>query len=120
MASFSMFSMLRTSTRSPAESMRNSLKLCGVDLTRFDKVPAPTIRMVGAGTLSKRVRSTPQSFNELRIDSAGLRVEVRNMENIENDAMRILDVPEDATPPRRPGEPVAPAGRVPRTDPPVH
>ncbi|WP_170001709.1 metallophosphoesterase family protein [Pseudopontixanthobacter vadosimaris] len=78
------------------------------------------VRMIGAGTLSKRVRSTPQSFNELRIDASGLHVEVRNMENIANDAMRILDVPEDATPPRRPGEPVAPAGRVPRTDPPVH
>lgn len=32
-----------------------------------------TIRMIGAGTLSKRTRSTPPAFNELRVD--GLRVE---------------------------------------------
>ena len=33
--------------------------------------------------------------------------------------MKIDDVPEDAQPPRREGEPVAPVGAVPRTDPPV-
>jgi len=30
------------------------------------------------------------------------------------------DVPEDAMPPRQPGEPVAPIANVPPTDPPVH
>ncbi len=33
--------------------------------------------------------------------------------------MKIDDVPEDAHPPREEGEPVAPVGAVPRTDPPV-
>jgi hypothetical protein len=34
--------------------------------------------------------------------------------------MQIDDVPENALPPREPGEPVAPVNQVPRTDPPVH
>jgi len=33
--------------------------------------------------------------------------------------MQIDDVPEDATPPREPGDPVAPVRQVPRVDPPV-
>ena len=40
-----------------------------------------------------------------------------------DDPARILvvdDVPENALPPRQPGEPVAPANTVPRVDPPVH
>ena len=77
------------------------------------------VRMVGAGTLSQRVRSTPPSFNELRWDGASLHVEVRNLEAVETPDMQIDDVPEDAMPPRKPGEPVAPVGAVPRTDPPV-
>jgi len=77
------------------------------------------VRMIGAGTLSQRLRSTPPSFNELHWDGADLRVCVRNLENIEDDAMKIDDVPEDAHPPREEGEPVAPVGAVPRTDPPV-
>ena len=34
--------------------------------------------------------------------------------------MQIDDVPENALPPREPGDPVAPANQVPRVDPPVH
>jgi hypothetical protein len=34
--------------------------------------------------------------------------------------MKIDSVPEDAMPPREPGEPVAPVGAIPRTDPPVY
>jgi len=78
------------------------------------------VRMIGAGTLSKRTRSTPPSFNELRWDGQTLRVSVRNLQNVESSDMMIDDVPEDAMPPRRPGEPVAPVHQVPRTDPPVH
>lgn len=36
-----------------------------------------TLRMIGAGTLSRRVRSTPASFNELRIEGRSLEVVVR-------------------------------------------
>ena len=78
------------------------------------------VRMIGAGTLSKRTRSTPPSFNELRWDGNALTETVRNLEREPTPAMQIDDVPENALPPRDPGEPVAPVGRVPRTDPPVH
>ena len=79
-----------------------------------------TVRMIGAGTLSQRTRSTPPSFNELRWDGANLTVEVRNLQDIDTPQMMIDDVPPDALPPRTPGEPVAPIRQVPRTDPPVH
>ncbi len=78
------------------------------------------IRMIGAGTLSQRVRSTPPSFNELTWDGENLEVLVRNLEDVNTRDMMIGDVPENAMPPREPGEPVAPVGNVPRTDPPVH
>lgn len=78
------------------------------------------VRMIGAGTLSQRTRSTPPSFNELTWDGAALDVVVRNLDDVDTPDMMIDDVPEDATPPREPGEPVAPVRQVPRTDPPVH
>lgn len=78
------------------------------------------VRMIGAGTLSQRVRSTPPSFNELSWDGEELTVQVRNLEHVRTRDMLIEDVPEDAIPPREAGEPVAPVGKVPRTDPPVH
>lgn len=78
------------------------------------------VRMIGAGTLSKRIRSTPPGFNELRWDGQRLDVCVRNLADVDTADMQIGDVPADAMPPRAPGEPVAPVGHVPRTDPPVH
>lgn len=77
------------------------------------------VRMIGAGTLSKRTRSTPPSFNELRWNGTDLSVTVRNLQARSTPEMMIDDVPEDAMPPRKPSDPVAPAGEVPRTDPPV-
>jgi 3',5'-cyclic AMP phosphodiesterase CpdA len=81
---------------------------------------AGTIRMIGAGTLSQRIRSTPPSFNELTIEGAAIDVRVRNLEHVPTPDMQIGDVPPDALPPREPGEPVAPVGAVPPVDPPVH
>lgn len=78
------------------------------------------VRMIGAGTLSQRLRSTPPSFNELTWDGASLRVRARNLDEVPTEAMQIEDVPENALPPREPGEPVAPIRRVPPVDPPVH
>ncbi|MBX7528214.1 metallophosphoesterase family protein [Qipengyuania vesicularis] len=78
------------------------------------------VRMIGAGTLSKRTRSTPPSFNELEWDGERLSVCVRNLEDVETRDMQIDDVPENAMPPRLPGEPIAPVRQVPRVDPPVH
>lgn len=79
-----------------------------------------TVRMIGAGTLSQRIRSTPPSFNELTWDGSELCVTARNLERLSTPDMLIDDVPEDAMPPRTAGEPVAPANRVPLVDPPVH
>ena len=78
------------------------------------------VRMIGAGTLSQRLRSTPPSFNELTWDGEALSVRVRNLDEVPTRDMLIEDVPENALPPREPGEPVAPVRQVPRVDPPVH
>jgi predicted phosphodiesterase len=89
----------------------------------FDMVretPFGRVRMIGAGTLSQRIRSTPCSFNELRIGPEGIEVTVRNLEAVPTPAMQIGAVPENALPPRQPEDPVAPVGQVPVTDPPVH
>jgi 3',5'-cyclic AMP phosphodiesterase CpdA len=88
------------------------------DLTH--DTPHGPVRMIGAGTLSQRLRSTPPSFNELLWDGETLGVTVRNLEQVPTSDMLIDDVPENALPPREPGEPVAPVGRVPSEDPPVH
>ncbi len=81
---------------------------------------AGPLRMIGAGTLSRRIRSSPPGFNALSISGDGISVCVRNLEHVPTRAMQIDAVPEDAQPPREPGEPVAPVGRVPAEDPPVH
>lgn len=88
------------------------------DLT--EQTPAGPLRMIGAGTLSQRVRSTPPSFNELTVDADGIRVRVRNLEAVATPDMQIDEVPANALPPRAPGEPVAPVAAVPAHDPPVH
>lgn len=84
------------------------------------ETPNGPVRMIGAGTLSQRLRSTPPSFNELHIAGGEIRVVVRNLEHVPTPDMMITDVPENALPPRAPGDPVAPVGRVPAIDPPVH
>ena len=43
-------------------------------------IDGQTIRMIGAGTLSERTRTTPPSFNEIRIDGAKFDVVVRAMD----------------------------------------
>jgi len=78
------------------------------------------LRMIGAGTLSRRIRSTPPGFNELTLADGTITVRVRNLADVPTPAMQIHEVPENALPPRAPGEPVAPVGMVPPEDPPVH
>jgi 3',5'-cyclic AMP phosphodiesterase CpdA len=82
--------------------------------------PHGPVRMIGAGTLSQRIRSTPQSFNEITWDGERIDVRVRSIDDVPTEAMQVKQVPEDAMPPREPGEPVAPVNTVPRVDPPVH
>jgi 3',5'-cyclic AMP phosphodiesterase CpdA len=86
----------------------------------IEQTPAGPVRMIGAGTLSQRLRSTPPSFNELQWNGETLTVRARNLDEVSTKDMQIEDVPENALPPRGPGEPVAPVNQVPRTDPPVH
>lgn len=88
------------------------------DLT--EHTPAGPLRMIGAGTLSRRIRSTPPSFNSIVIDGLDLYVTARNLERVPTPEMQIDEVPENALPPREPGDPVAPVGTVPPVDPPVH
>ena len=89
----------------------------------FD-LTAPTangpLRMIGAGTLSRRIRSTPASYNELTVTADAISVQVRNFEAVPSAQMQLDAVPKDALPPRQPGEPVAPINAVPPVDPPVH
>ncbi len=59
------------------------------------------LRMIGAGTLSQRVRSTPPSFNELRIVGRDVSVRVRNPEAVATAAMLVDAVPETALPPQK-------------------
>ncbi|PEQ12159.1 metallophosphoesterase [Novosphingobium sp. PC22D] len=85
-----------------------------------EQTPSGPVRMIGAGTLSKRIRSTPPSFNQILVTDQAVLVEARNLEHVATPDMQIDDVPEDAMPPRKPGEPVSPVGAVPPVDPPVY
>jgi 3',5'-cyclic AMP phosphodiesterase CpdA len=73
------------------------------------------VRMIGAGTLSLRIRSTPPSFNELTIESGAVHVKVRTFgEDIPTAEMQIDEVPPNADPPG-PGEPIASVGATSRS-----
>ncbi len=85
----------------------------------IEQTAAGPVRMIGAGTLSRRVRSTPPSFNQIIVDGTKVIVEARNLAKVPTPDMQIDDVPENALPPRRPEEPVSPVAAVPREDPPV-
>jgi len=86
----------------------------------IEQTEAGPVRMIGAGTLSKRLRSTPPSFNQIIVDGTKVSVEARNLEKVATPDMQIDDVPPDALPPRTPGEPVSPIAAIPPEDPPVH
>ena len=84
------------------------------------QTPAGPVRMIGAGTLSQRIRSTPPAIASWLKLGGVIDVRVRNLEAVSTPDMQIHAVPPDALPPRTPGEPVAPIGAVPPADPPVH
>src|SRR3546814_9667310 len=98
-----------------------SSDVCSSDLVHdaFDLVKetaAGPIRMIGAGTLSQRIRSTPPSFNDLTVEGAAIDVRVRNLDHVPTPDMQIDGVPADALPPSEPGEPMAPVAAVPPVD----
>ncbi|MDE8651747.1 metallophosphoesterase [Novosphingobium sp. H3SJ31-1] len=86
----------------------------------IEQTPAGPVRMIGAGTLSQRIRSTPPSFNQIIIDGGKVTVEARNLGHVPTPDMQIDDVPEDAMPPRKPGEPVSSIATIPPVDPPLY
>lgn len=59
------------------------------------------LRMIGAGTISRRVRTTPPSFNAIEIDGRKLRVTVRNLDAVPTPAMQVAELPDSAAPPVR-------------------
>lgn len=65
----------------------------------MEDTPHGPVRMIGAGTLSRRLRTTPTSFNELRWDGERLEVQVRNQAGVPTSQMLVDEVPEDAEPP---------------------
>lgn len=77
----------------------------------IEQTAAGPLRMIGAGTLSQRVRSTPPSFNELTIEGRDVRVKVRNQAAVPSSAMLVDSVPETALPPRRLDGPAAPVNK---------
>lgn len=61
------------------------------------------LRMIGAGTLSHRLRSTPPSYNRLVIDAGGaIVVTVRNREHIPTPAIQAHEVPTGPLPGEEP------------------
>lgn len=70
----------------------------------IEETAAGPVRMIGAGTLSLRLRTTPPSFNQITISEGVLGVETRNLARLTTSAMQIDDVPDDAEPPADPGE----------------
>ena len=86
----------------------------------IEETAAGPVRMIGAGTLSQRIRSTPPSFNDITIEGRSLSVRVRNLAKVPTPDMQIDDVPEDAMPPRGESDPVSPVATVPEKDPPVY
>lgn len=86
----------------------------------IEQTPSGPVRMIGAGTLSQRVRSTPPSFNLITIEGQKVTVEARNLQRVPTPDMQIDDIPKDALPPRTSDEPVSQVAAVPEKDPPVH
>jgi hypothetical protein len=85
----------------------------------LEDTPAGPVRMIGAGTLSQRLRSTPPSFNETRLGRRGAdraRAQPRRGADADDADRRRARGRAAAA---RAGEPVAPVNQVPRTDPPV-
>jgi 3',5'-cyclic AMP phosphodiesterase CpdA len=86
--------LIEAATRSTAHTRRGraaleALAAAGADAVLTGHVHDPfdiardvggrTVRLIGAGTLSERVRSTPPSFNEIRVEGREFATVVRTM-----------------------------------------
>lgn len=81
-----------------------------------EKTDRGSVRMIGAGTLSHRLRSTPASFNMLTWEDGDLSVEVCSLTGVDTEDMQLDTVPEDAIPPMSDEEPIAPVAQRPSSD----
>lgn len=61
------------------------------DLT--EQTAGGPLRMIGAGTLSHRIRSTPASYNRIVVSTSGITVTARNREHVPSPAMQVNEVP---------------------------
>ena len=61
------------------------------DLT--EQTASGPLRMIGAGTLSRRIRSTPASYNRIVLSDSGVTVTARNREQVPSPAMQVSEVP---------------------------
>lgn len=71
----------------------------------FDLVqdtPAGPLRLIGAGTLSTRLRTSPASYNRIELDGATLTVTARNRERVPTPAIQVADVPSGPLPGEHP------------------
>lgn len=60
------------------------------------------LRLIGAGTLSQRLRSTPASYNRIVVDAGGIAVTVRNREHLPTPLVQIDHVPTGPIPEESP------------------
>ena len=59
----------------------------------IEQTAAGPLRMIGAGTLSRRIRSTPASYNLIVVSDEGIAVTARNREQVPSPAMQVSEVP---------------------------
>ncbi|MFC0589840.1 metallophosphoesterase family protein [Novosphingobium aquiterrae] len=67
----------------------------------FDLVqetPEGPLRLVGAGTLSTRLRSTPASYNRVELSGDAVRVSVRNRDHLASAQVQVGEVPSGPLP----------------------
>jgi hypothetical protein len=67
-----------------------------------EQTGAGPLRMIGAGTLSTRLRSTPAGYNRIEVSAAGIAVEARNREHQPTAQVQVDAVPTGPLPGERP------------------
>ncbi|WP_296675350.1 metallophosphoesterase [Novosphingobium sp.] len=90
-------------TRAMAELARRGVAavLTGHVHDPFDLVQETAqghLRMIGAGTLSTRLRSTPPSYNRIELAGSDVRVAVRNREHLATPQVQVGEVPSGPLP----------------------
>ncbi|MBN8502654.1 MAG: metallophosphoesterase [Sphingomonadales bacterium] len=69
----------------------------------IEQTKAGPLRMIGAGTLSLRLRSTPASYNRITVAATGISVTVCNRERLPTAHLQVGTVPTGPLPDEQPG-----------------